>query len=98
MNLISVPIPVHQSILLLSIFCINKISVLTVTSGRLGGGVLQKISKDNLIPADEIIISASGTKIVSTTFKELGIIIRYGDFAKPLTLLESQLYMWYPIH
>jgi hypothetical protein len=89
MTLITVPIPVHQSILLLSIFCTNKISVLTVTSGRLGGGVLQKNSKDNLIPADEIIISAFDTKNVSITFKELGIIIRYGDFAKPQTLLES---------
>jgi uncharacterized protein YbjT (DUF2867 family) len=89
MNLISVPIPVHQSILFLSIFCINMISVLTGASGRLGGGVLQEISKDNHIPADEIIISASDTKNVSTTFKELGIIIRYGDFAKPQTLLGS---------
>lgn len=89
MTLISVTIPVHQSILLLSIFYMNKISVLTGICGHLGGGVLQKISKDSLIPADEIIISAFDTKNVPTTFKELGIIIRYGDFAKPQMLLEQ---------
>jgi len=63
--------------------------VLTGTSGRLGGGVLQNILQKGLITPSELVISAFNVDGVPAVAKDSGIIIQHGDYTKPETLLHA---------
>jgi uncharacterized protein YbjT (DUF2867 family) len=63
--------------------------VLTGTTGKIGGGVLQNVLKKNLMPASELIISSSNPNAVPSIAKEAGIEVRLGNYLKPETLVSS---------
>lgn len=67
----------------------KKMLVLTGTSGRLGGGVLQNILQKGLMPPSELVISAFNVDGVPAAAKDAGIIIQHGDYTKPETLLHA---------